>query len=124
MATSGSRVRSGRPVSTSKSRKVIERLRQKMKDGSFYEAHQTYKALYQRFCAQGSEEEAIGLLLEGASSLLKHEQVGVGAKSWVLSCGNGVIVWWCCVFHMHIIRTETTHFSVVTQFHSTARQKC
>lgn len=69
--------RTGRPVSTAKSKKVIERLRQKIEDGSFYEAHQTYKALYQRFCAQGSEEQAIGLLLEGATTLLKHGQVSV-----------------------------------------------
>lgn len=74
MATT-TRGRSGRPVSTAGSKKVIERLRAKIEDGSFYEAHQTYKALYQRFCAQGSEERAISLLLEGASTLLKHEQV-------------------------------------------------
>ena len=72
-----SRIRGGaRPVSNAKSRKVIERLQQKIGEGSFYEAHQTYRALYQRFCAQGSEEQAISLLLEGASTLLKHEQVG------------------------------------------------
>ena len=76
MATTGTRVRSGRTVSSSKSRKVIERVRQKIQEGSFYEAHQTYRALYQRFCAQGSEEQAISLLLEGASTLLKHQQVG------------------------------------------------
>lgn len=70
-----SRGHSGRPVSAAKSRKVIERLRQKIEDGSFYEAHQTYRALYQRFCAQGNEEQALGLLLEGASTLLKHGQV-------------------------------------------------
>jgi hypothetical protein len=67
--------RSGRPVSTAKSRKVMERLQQKIEDGSFYEAHQTYRALYQRFCAQGNEEQALGLLLDGASTLLKHQQV-------------------------------------------------
>lgn len=75
MAATSARNRIGRPVSTGKSRKVIERLEQKIEDGSFYEAHQTYKALYQRFCAQGNEEKALGLLLEGASTLLKHEQV-------------------------------------------------
>lgn len=69
------RGRSGRPVSTAKSKKVVERLRQKIEDGSFYEAHQTYRALYQRYCAQGGEEQAIGLLMEGASTLLKHGQV-------------------------------------------------
>lgn len=67
---------SARPLSSAKSRKVIIRLQQKIEEGSFYEAHQTYRALYQRFCAQGSEEQAISLLLEGASTLLKHKQVG------------------------------------------------
>ncbi len=70
------RGRNARSLSSVKSRKVIERLQQKIEDGSFYEAHQTYRALYQRFCAQGSEEQAISLLLEGASTLLKHGQVG------------------------------------------------
>lgn len=78
MAATTARNRSGRPISTAKSRKVVERLQQKIEDGSFYEAHQTYKALYQRFCAQGNEEQALSLLLEGASTLLKHEQVGTG----------------------------------------------
>ncbi len=67
--------RSGRPMSTAKRSKVMERLQRDIEEGSFYEAHQTYRALYQRFCAQGSEEQAIGLLLEGASTLLKHGQV-------------------------------------------------
>ena len=75
-------VRSGRTVSSSKSRKVIERLQQSIEDGSFYEAHQTYRAMYQRFCAQGSEEQAISLLLEGASTLLKHEQVSQQARTY------------------------------------------
>lgn len=75
MASTRNISRIGRPVSTSKSRKVMERLQQKIEDGSFYEAHQTYRALYQRFCAQGNEEQAISLLVEGASTLLKHKQV-------------------------------------------------
>lgn len=72
------RSRVGRPVSSGKSRKVIERLQRKIEDGSFYEAHQTYRVLYQRFCAQGSEEQAIRLLQDGAATLLKHEQVSTG----------------------------------------------
>lgn len=78
MASSTARSRGGaRSLSSAKSRKVMERLQQKIDDGSFYEAHQTYRALYQRFCAQGNEEQAMSLLLEGASTLLKHKQVGV-----------------------------------------------
>ena len=69
------RGRSGRPVSAARTKKVLERLQGKIEDGCFYEAHQTYKALYQRLCAQGSEEQATSLLLEGAATLLKHSQV-------------------------------------------------
>ncbi len=65
----------GQAVSSLKTRKVIERLGQKIQEGSFYEAHQTYRALYQRLCSQGCQEQAVDLLLEGASTLLKHEQV-------------------------------------------------
>lgn len=66
---------SGGAVSSLKSSRVMKRLQQNLVEGSFYEAHQTYRALYQRLCAQGSEEQAINLLLEGASTLLKHSQV-------------------------------------------------
>lgn len=62
-------------ASSTKTRKVAERLEQKIQEGSFYEAHQTYRVLYQRFCAQGNEEQALSLLVEGASTLLKHGQV-------------------------------------------------
>ena len=75
MASSVRRVGGGRPFSAAKSRKVMERVRRKIEEGSYYEAHQTYRALYQRFSAQGSEELAINLLVEGASTLLRHEQV-------------------------------------------------
>lgn len=114
-ATSGVRSRSGRPVSTAKSRKVIERLQQKIDEGSFYEAHQTYRALFQRFCAQGNEEQALGLLLEGASTLLKHGQVS-SCFSGVNGCGCYAAMWaWAKIRHQEMIfhywkltyRTET-----------------
>ena len=73
MATSPGRTRA--VASSSKTRKVLERLEQKIQEGSFYEALQTYRALYQRYCAQGNEEQALSLLVEGASTLLKHGQV-------------------------------------------------
>ena len=83
-STAAARNRGGtRSLSSAKSRKVMERLQKKIEDGSFYEAHQTYRALYQRFCAQGNEEQAMSLLVEGASTLLKHQQVGVG-MGWEL----------------------------------------
>lgn len=86
-----SRSRVGRPVSTGKSRKVMERLQKNIEDGSFYEAHQTYRVLYQRFCAQGSEEQAIRLLQEGTTTLLKHEQVRTG--TYTLSNTVELMAW-------------------------------
>ena len=64
-----------RAVSSAKSGRVAQRLKQRIEDGQFYEAHQTYKALYQRYCAQGKKEAAMELLYDGASRLLGQNQV-------------------------------------------------
>lgn len=64
-----------RTVSYSRSEKVAEKLKQKISDGEYYEAHQTYKMLYQRYCAQARETEGIRLLFEGATLLLENKQV-------------------------------------------------
>ena len=64
-----------RTVSSAKSGKVVQRLKQRIEEGKFYEAHQTYKVLYQRYCAQGKMATAKDLLFEGASTLLRHSQV-------------------------------------------------
>lgn len=64
-----------RAVSSAKSGRVAQRLKQRIEDGEFYEAHQTYKVLYQRYCAQGKMAAARDLLFEGASTLLRHSQV-------------------------------------------------
>ena len=68
-----------RTVSNAKSGKVVQRLKQRIEEGKFYEAHQTYKVLYQRYCAQGKTETAKDLLFEGASTLLRHSQVNGNA---------------------------------------------
>ena len=65
----------GKAVSTSRSSKVAEKLQEKIREGNYYEAHQTFRALYQRYNAQGREKEAIELLCKGASLLLEHSQV-------------------------------------------------
>lgn len=75
MASSAGRT-SNATLSSKKTKKVLERLEQKIQEGSYYEALQTCRALYERYCVQGNEEQALSLLVEGASTLLKHEQVG------------------------------------------------
>ena len=65
----------GRPVSASRSSKVAGKLQEKIREGNYYEALQTYRALYQRYSAQGREKDARDLLHDGASLLLRHNQV-------------------------------------------------
>ena len=65
----------GRPVSSRRSSRVAEKLHQKIRDKEFYEAHQTYRVLYQRYRAQGKESEALDLLYDGSLLLLQHGQV-------------------------------------------------
>lgn len=71
----------GRPVSSRRSGRVEEKLQQKIRDKEYYEAHQTYRVLYQRYKAQGKEKEALELLYNGALLLLQHGQVGVSDDS-------------------------------------------
>lgn len=65
----------GRPVSAGRSSKVAGKLQEKIREGNYYEALQTYRALYQRYSAQGREKDARDLLYDGASLLLRHNQV-------------------------------------------------
>ena len=65
----------GRPVSSRRSGRVEEKLQQKIRDKEYYEAHQSYRVLYQRYKAQGKEKEALELLYSGALLLLQHGQV-------------------------------------------------
>ena len=67
--------RVGRPVCSRRSSRVAEKLQQKIRDKEYYEAHQTYRALYQRYKAQGKEGDALDLLYDGALLLLQHGQV-------------------------------------------------
>jgi len=76
MAEKGSGgVQRGRPVCSRKSTRVAEKLQQKIRDKEYYEAHQTYRALYQRYKAQGKESDALELLYDGTVLLLQHRQV-------------------------------------------------
>ena len=74
-AASGPRP-AGRPVSSRRSGRVEEKLKQKIRDKEYYEAHQTYRVLFQRYKAQGKENEALELVYNGALLLLQHGQVG------------------------------------------------
>ena len=65
----------GRPISAGRSSKVAGKLQEKIREGNYYEALQTYRALYQRYSAQGREKDARDLLYDGASLLLRHNQV-------------------------------------------------
>ena len=73
-ATTGARP-AGRPVSSRRSGRVEEKLQQKIRDKEYYEAHQSYRVLYQRYKAQGKEKEAFELLYNGTLLLLQHGQV-------------------------------------------------
>jgi hypothetical protein len=57
---------------------VVEKLHQKIRDKEYYEAHQTYRVLYQRYKAQGKEGEALDLLYDGALLLLQNGQRSCG----------------------------------------------
>lgn len=75
MATTVTEGRVSGPVSAGRGAKVAERLQKRIESGEYYEALQTYKALYQRYRAQNREKEALDLVYDGAATLLRHEQV-------------------------------------------------
>lgn len=67
--------RKPKTVSSARTSRVAARLQEKVRDGHYYEAHQSYKALYQRYRAQRKEKEAVDLLYEGAVVMLESAQV-------------------------------------------------
>ena len=69
--------RKPKTVSSARTSRVAARLQEKVRDGQYYEAHQSYKALYQRYRAQKKEKEALDLLYEGAVVMLESAQVRV-----------------------------------------------
>lgn len=72
---------SNKPVSAGRSAKLLEKIEADIKNKEFYEAHQGYRALYQRYNAQGKKNKAMQLLHRGAMTLLEHQQVRV-CVSW------------------------------------------
>lgn len=63
---------------TGRSGRVEERFRALVEQGNYYEAHQTMRALYQRFLAQGKKDKAIRLLRQASVVLLEKRQVAAG----------------------------------------------
>ena len=86
----------GRAVGSrrSTSARVAEKIQQKIRDKEYYEAHQTYRALYQRFKAQSKESDALDLLYNGTLLLLEHHQVSwvqLARKQICSVCGNSIV---------------------------------
>ena len=61
---------------TIRSGRVEERFAALVEQENFYEAHQTLRALYQRYITQGAIEKALKFLRQGGLLLLKKNQVG------------------------------------------------
>ncbi len=62
--------------------RVEERFRALVEQGNYYEAHQTMRAIYQRFLAQGKKEKALDLLRRGGLMLLQKCQVLTNRINW------------------------------------------
>lgn len=62
------------------SEKVLAKLHKSVEDGNYYEAHQMYLSLAQRYSKQDKVADSIALLSSGAELLLKHAQVGSGSE--------------------------------------------
>ncbi|KAJ3410662.1 hypothetical protein HDV05_003518 [Chytridiales sp. JEL 0842] len=59
--------------------KVLAKLANSVKDGNYYEAHQMYHSVCQRYMKQKKISDALQLLHSGAMMLLKYDQVGSAA---------------------------------------------
>jgi hypothetical protein len=57
--------------------RILDKAKQSIEEGKYYEAHQMYRTVYYRFVSQRRNEEALNLVYTGASLLLTHEQVHV-----------------------------------------------
>jgi hypothetical protein len=59
--------------------RTLTKLRQRLSNGEYYEAHQLYRTLYFRYITQQKYLEAIDLLSDGALALLNAHQISSGA---------------------------------------------
>ncbi|KAF8925706.1 hypothetical protein BGZ47_003102 [Haplosporangium gracile] len=58
--------------------KVLQKLEKSVGDGNYYEAHQMYRTVANRYVKAHNYKDAIDLLRSGSLLLLKHKQVGSG----------------------------------------------
>ncbi|KAF8983547.1 hypothetical protein CPC16_005259 [Podila verticillata] len=58
--------------------KVLQKLEKSVSEGNYYEAHQMYRTVANRYVKAHSYADAIKLLRSGALLLLQHKQVGSG----------------------------------------------
>ncbi|CAG8529690.1 1843_t:CDS:2 [Diversispora eburnea] len=58
--------------------KVLEKLKDSVESGNYYEAHQMYRTVSRRYLKQKKFDHAIDLLFSGAQLLLTHKQTGSG----------------------------------------------
>ncbi|KAG0319987.1 hypothetical protein BGZ99_004809 [Dissophora globulifera] len=59
--------------------KVLQKLEKSVGDGNYYEAHQMYRTVANRYIKAQNYKDAIDLLHSGSMLLLKHKQAGSGA---------------------------------------------
>ncbi len=54
---------------------MLEKAEENLSNGEYYEALQGYRALYQRYNAQGKKKEAQELVFDGCLKLLQKKEV-------------------------------------------------
>lgn len=59
--------------------RVLGKLQASVNAGNYYEAHQMYRTLYFRYCAQKKYEELLELLYDGSMLFFRHDQQASGA---------------------------------------------
>ncbi|TPX35041.1 hypothetical protein SmJEL517_g02401 [Synchytrium microbalum] len=60
--------------------KVLAKLQKSVEDGNYYEAHQMYLSVTQRYLKQNAPNDAVALLHSGAKNLLVKGQVGSASE--------------------------------------------
>ncbi|TPX67187.1 hypothetical protein SpCBS45565_g03954 [Spizellomyces sp. 'palustris'] len=56
--------------------RVLKKLAKSVQDGNYYEAHQMYHSVCQRYLKQKKFDDALELLHQGAKNMLEHDQLG------------------------------------------------
>ncbi|KAI9096142.1 hypothetical protein DFS34DRAFT_624104 [Phlyctochytrium arcticum] len=56
--------------------RVLKKLTKSVEDGNYYEAHQMYHSVCQRYVKQNKIDDALELLQSGAKNMIKHNQLG------------------------------------------------